>query len=132
MVTMKTLRYAVCPCCSRSMSPKALEHQEYGRFEVDVRVAGGRKGFPHVATEELNTGERELVRKRLLGTIQAAIEAGILTPADLGIRSPMVVTPRSVGESVSVKAIESVSVKAIESVTVRVSESIRVRVREET
>jgi len=115
---MKTLRYTVCPCCDRSMSPKALDQQAFGQFRVDIRACNGRKGFPHVAMDELNPVEKEQVRARLLGTIQAAVSEGVLTSEDLGefASSPMPATPRWVSESLS---------------HLRVSESIRARAREE-
>jgi len=65
------------------MSPKALERQAYGRFQVDIRACNGRKGFPHVATDGLDPSERAQVRARLLGTIQAAVNEGVLTEDDL-------------------------------------------------
>jgi len=65
------------------MSPKALERQAYGRFQVDIRVCNGRKGFPHIATDGLDLNERAQVRARLLGTIQAAVKEGVLTEDDL-------------------------------------------------
>ena len=65
------------------MSPKALERQAFGRFQVDVRACNGRKGFPHVASDALEPGERAQVRDRLLGTILAAVREGVLTKDDL-------------------------------------------------
>jgi len=80
---MKTLRHVVCPCCNHSMSLKALSGQPYGQFQVDIRLCQGRKGFPHVGTEALNQAEKGVVRARLLGAIQAALEEGVLTTDDL-------------------------------------------------
>jgi len=100
------------------MSPKALAQQAFGRFRVDIRACNGRKGFPHVAMDELNPGETTQVRARLLGTIQAAVAEGILTSEDLGVLarpSQIVTIPRAVSESVAP----------------RVSEFIRARAREE-
>jgi len=65
------------------MPEKAWDRRSYGDFRVDVRLCNGRKGFPHVGTDELNPGERERVRARLVGTIQAAVKEGVLTEDDL-------------------------------------------------
>jgi len=105
------------------MSPKALDQQAFGRFLVDIRACNGRKGFPHVAMDELSPGEKMQVRARLLGTIQAAVAEGVLTSEDLGELTSsfrttgrsQIVMPRTVGEYVAP----------------RVSEIIRARAREE-
>jgi len=119
---MKTLRYTVCPCCDRSMSPKALDQQAFGRFQVDIRACNGRKGFPHVAMDDLNSGERVQVRARLLGTIQAAVAEGVLTSEDLHVLVSSsrtndrfeIVMPRAVGESVEPRVSEFIRAKARE------------------
>jgi len=118
--TMKTLRYIVCPCCDQSMSPKALDQRAYGRFRVDIRACGGRKGFPHIATDELNHGERVQIRSRLLGTIQAAVNEGLLTSEDLvvltGPRTEryQMALPMAVGESTRAQAGESIRARVRE------------------
>lgn len=122
---MKTLRYTVCPCCDQSMSPKALEQRAFGRFRVDLRACNGRKGFPHIGTDELDQGEREQIRARLLGTIQAAINEGLLVSGDLEVLSgcayrstdrSQIVLPLSVGESIGTQAGESIRARAREEI----------------
>jgi len=123
-VTMKTLRYTVCPCCDQSMSPKALEQRAFGRFRVDLRACNGRKGFPHIGTDELDQGEREQIRARLLGTIQAAVNEGLLVSGDLEVlsgRAPrsdrsQIALPLSVGESIGTQAGESIRARAREEI----------------
>jgi len=106
------------------MSPKALDQQAYGRFQVDIRACNGRKGFPHVATDALDQSERAQVRARLMGTIQAAVNEGVLTREDLGVlvgsprpteryQMPLPIAP-VVGESVRAKAGESIRARARE------------------
>jgi len=104
------------------MSPKALSQQAFGRFQVDIRACNGRKGFPHVATDELSPGEKVQVRARLLGTIQAAVDEGVLTTEDLDalVSSPrandrsQIVMPRTVVEYVAPKVSEVIRAKARE------------------
>jgi len=115
------------------MSPKALSGRPYGQFHADIRLCRGRKGFPHVGTEDLNQVEIGIVRSRLLGAVRAALEEGVLTREDLAalLGTPSSVSiqqlafPSSVGEAVrSVRG-------AGESVRTSASESIRARAREE-
>ena len=107
------------------MSPKALEHQAFGRFLVDIRACNGRKGFPHVAMDELSPGERMQVRARLLGTIQAAVQEGVLAKEDLVLlagvvpdvdpqQMPVLVTTVRPTRSVQVSPSRSVRIKPIQ------------------
>jgi len=110
------------------MSPKALEQRAFGRFRVDLRACNGRKGFPHIGTDELDQGEREQIRARLLGTIQAAVNEGLLVSGDLEMLSgcvrSQIVLPLFVGESIGTQAGESIGTQAGESIRARAREEI--------
>jgi len=107
------------------MPEKAWDRRSYGDFRVDVRLCNGRKGFPHVGTDELDPGERERVRARLLGTIQAAVKEGVLSREDLGVLAG------SPGVTDRYQMVMALPVSVGESIRVQAGESIRVRVREE-
>ncbi len=85
---MRTLRYLSCPVCDYSMSSDSLSRRTVGRFRVDIRLCQGRKGLPHVAYEDMNTAETELVRQRLLTSVRAAVQEGIITENDLRLLTP--------------------------------------------
>jgi len=85
---MKTLRYIPCPCCGHSQSASSFEQRPIGLFKVDVRLCQGRKGFPHVAFEDMNEGEVDLVRRRLLATLQSALTEGVISVEDLELLAP--------------------------------------------
>lgn len=87
-VTMKTLRYLSCPVCDYSMSQDALSKRKVGRFRADVRLCQGRKGLPHVAYDDLTASEKDIVRRRLLMAVQAALDEGIIAYEDLTYRAP--------------------------------------------
>jgi len=67
------------------MPEKAWDRRGYGDFRVDVRLCNGRKGFPHIGSDELDRGERERLRVRLLSTIQLALREGVLDEGDLAV-----------------------------------------------
>jgi len=124
-----TLRYITCPCCSHTMTASALNGRPAGKFEVDIRLCQGRKGFPHVATEVLSRDETDLVRSRLLSAVQAALHEAVLTREDL---MALLGVPSSVNPAqIPLPVTDLVRPMVSESVQPNVSESIRARVREE-
>jgi hypothetical protein len=85
---MKTIRMLRCPVCDQSVTQPSLAQRTAGRFKVDVRACGGRKGLPHIAWEDLAPDERELLRLRLLSALKGALERDIVTLTDIEFLVP--------------------------------------------
>jgi hypothetical protein len=75
------------------MSSDALSRRSVGRYRVDIRLCRGRKGLPHVAYEDMTGAETELVRQRLLTSVRAAIQEGIINEADLELLASTTASP---------------------------------------
>lgn len=91
---------------------------------MDIRLCNGRKGFPHVATEDLTPDERAQVRARLLGTIQAAVKEGVLSENDLVVLAGAV--PSSDPRQVPL-AIRTVVVTPIRAVEMNLARSAHIK-----
>lgn len=129
---MTTLRYLPCPCCGNTIPASSWDRRAFGNFKVDVRLCSGRKGFRHIGSDDLNDGERAKVSARLLGSIQAAMEEGILTREDLAILagSPRPTERYQMPLPLAPAVVESVIPRVSEYVRPRVSEEIHPRVEE--
>jgi len=91
---MKTIRQLPCPVCNYSFTPHALSKRPLGQYKADIRLCHGRKGLPHIAYDELKPSEIQLLRQRLLQTIQVALQEGILSQTDLHSLAPTTEIPQ--------------------------------------